>query len=179
MPSAESVDGVEGVDGVESVQVVLVTTPLSEEEGGGVRASLHYLHADVVEAAGRRSHDATLSDLRPLLRIAEALRGEQRCLERRNAADVRATGRRRCMNTVLNPLLYHDACTLYAGLVNGDAWVSPRGWSRCTGCGNREWGITCTPPRIAGGRLVRDFTDGCVAFCWTCTARRSLPAVAR
>lgn len=159
--------------------VVLVLTAKTDDDDGreAVRLSLHFVHADVVAAAAMNAeeHAGALAALRPLLRTADALREAQRGLERCNAADARATGRGRCLNTVLHPLLYHDACTLYAGLASGEAWVSPRGWGRCAQCGNRGWGVTCTPPRVAGGRLMRDFTDDCVAFCWWCTARRSLP----
>lgn len=153
---------------------------------------LHCIHPRVTslcgavtptEALAQALHRLLVSRLRPLLHALEALRRGQEDLERVLAARARALGGRAGpLLRVAHPLLYHDACTLYWGLLSGWAradddcagisCVSPPGWEACR-CGARHWGLTCTPPRLSG-RLVRDALDECVAFCWTCTTRRPM-----
>lgn len=164
-----------------------------------VRARLHMVH-DAVLATSRITwsedvaeilHRIVLRHLRPLLRVLTMLREAQAEVEAQCRADVARLGHRRSFMAVVHPLVYHDACTLYRGLLSswvltgdpcgtcegvssgtmGLATVSPPAWQACA-CGERTWGLTCTPPRIRGWRLVRDCQDDLVAFCWRCTARR-------
>lgn len=164
------------------MHVALVLYPASEDT---IELRLHYLHDHITSWCGASSRLATLlhrlvmARLRPLLHVLEALRDAQRDLEACNARDARALGGRpRALLRVVNPQLYQDACTLYFGLLSGftggdaSSCVSPSGWEACA-CGARAWGVTCTPPRLSKGRLVRDCLDECVAFCWECAARRA------
>lgn len=152
---------------------------------GRVRVSLHHLHADVLALTALMPcatavRTMALPRVRSLLCALEGLRaGPQRELERSTAAAARA-GARHGLLAVASPLLYHDACTLYASLVlsavGAPAWVTA---ARPCSCGNNAWGVTCTPPAVRRGRLTRDALDHCVAFCWTCLARQERLALDR
>lgn len=179
-----------------------VVALLLSDLGGAVALRLHYVHDVVTGCCGTITgappllaaalHRLVLSRLRPLLHVLEGLRGIQQRMERAREAEARALGSRpTSMLLVTHPLLYHDACTLYWGLLGGwaggaendaqgdaqggdwagTACVSPPQWDACA-CGESRWGLTCTPPRLHRGRLLRDVLDDCVAFCWKCMARR-------
>lgn len=158
------------------MHVLLVLRQAADDER--VEASLHLLHDDVlaltaVMPCASAVRAMALPRVRSLLCTLEGLRaGPQRDLERASAASARA-GVRHALRAVVSPILYHDACTLYAALVlsavGAPSWViAPRPCS----CGENAWGVTCTPPAIRRGRLTRDALDHCVAFCWTCLARQ-------
>lgn len=151
---------------------------LCQGDDDRVLVSLHCLHDDVLALTAMMPCASAvrvmaLPRVRQLLCALEGLRaGPQQELERASAAAARA-GVRHGLRAVASPILYHDACTLYAALVlsavGAPSWVTaPRPCS----CGHNAWGVTCTPPAIRKGRLTRDALDQCVAFCWTCLARQ-------
>ena len=166
--------------------VALVLLPDGDD---AVLARLHVIHEDLVAACegilpevGPVLHRLALRRLRPLLRVLDSLREAQVDLERCRAAEATALGGRpRSLLAVAHPLLFHDACTLYAGLLRSwltdeqpRSYMSPAGWAACERCGGADWGLSCTPPRVSRGRLRRDPLAECVAFCWSCAARRPL-----
>lgn len=150
-----------------------------------VMVTLHVVHPDVPRlllgrggtllAPLRSVHRSILAQLRPLLHSLDVLRLVQVELERRNEAVTRAHGI--ALKRVLSPVVLHDACTLYAGLMAGmmAPWTPESAWFKrgraCAGCGHDDWGFTCTPPRLQRRRLVRDALAECAPFCWTCLRR--------
>lgn len=158
------------------MHVVLV---LCDHKGTDERVSvtLHCLHDDVLALADLMPcatlvRDLALRRLRNLLCALEGVRhGPQRDLERAQAAAAKH-GVRQSLRAVVSPILYHDACTLFAALIftatGMPSWITLADACRC---GDNAWGVTCTPPRVSKHRLCRDALDECVAFCWTCLAR--------
>ncbi len=115
-------------------------------------------------------HRVHMLRVRGLLTVLSGLMDVQRQLE---AVTARGPAHPRVLMRYLDPILLHDACTLYTALtapaVGGKAWTSLK--EPCA-CGRNEWGFSCTPPRFSGGRLRRDAYDECIAFCWWCMAHR-------
>lgn len=128
-------------------------------------------------------HRLVLDSLRPLLRaldLMNQLQTDFQALERRHWA---RSGSWRHRLAVVDPVLLHDASTLYlecaASLFGGTCrFRLPRS---CDKCGEGAWwALSCTPPRLLRYRgtgtpcgLTRDAKDQAVAFCLGCLSRRT------
>jgi hypothetical protein len=152
-----------------------------------VRVKVHFLHPDILDlVAVMPCFDAAvvrrvlLRRLRPLLHCVDLLTELQRMYEAQLRRDAAHAGVARTTRALFDPLVMHDACTLFAGLV-GAAWGG-RGqgsWfalpEPCS-CGANEWGLSSTPPEIVRSRglprLTRHSLDHLACFCWTCTRQR-------
>ena len=155
--------------------------------GEAVQAALHVVHPDACVARSPRTpvvnaliHGMISWRLRPLLHTLDLLREVQRSLEghRRRLTRLAGGGARPWLLRLVDPVVLHDACTLYTGCAS--MAVGAPDWSGVVlpepcACGRNEWAVSCTPPRFdAAGRLTRDALDACVAWCWTCLARREV-----
>ncbi len=101
-----------------------------------------------------------------MLRALAALRDLQAEYEAFSAS-LRRAG---CLSppyALVTRAVLHDACTLASGASKGRSWFSG---SACA-CGSTTYGISCTPPSVRDGRLVRERLDALAAFCWRCLAR--------
>lgn len=146
----------------------------------------HYLHQGVMDLVTYEDdikkivHRTIMRRVRPMLHTLAFMGTVQRGMERQRRAQASAMGSATSLKRVVDPTIFHDACTLYMGCASGfygyhgfgghqGSWFAA---SRCGGCGHNSWGMTCTPPRITKhGTLVRDTYDHLVAFCWICLAR--------
>lgn len=150
---------------------------------GSVHVFLDYLHRDAMALAGCLPvavetrdivHRVVMRRLRPLLSSLCMLRVLQRRYEAQCAAERRAMGGfARSLRRCIDPVLLHDANTLYVGLMSSYFGNQEAAWfvSRpCSRCGSEARGLTCTPPFFssASHRLVRPCLDSLVSFCWTC-----------
>lgn len=146
-----------------------------------VAVTFHYLaweplhFADCSPPTRHILHLLTLLRIRPLLDAVSRIEGVQRELERQNRRDAAMPGQpRRCFKKVVDPMAFHDASTLYLGILGG-ALGYGTSWKRlglpCERCGKDEWGYSCTPPALTRHGMRRDHHDGPVAFCWNCTGR--------
>ena len=163
------------------VVVVMVVAP---DDADRIELHLQYVHLDIVRVATRvpipfpALHAMLLSETRTLLSTLTLMLEQQRDFERIQARGRRDTGLPPTPVACLDPILYHDACTIYAGLLCAAATGRARSWFDedvpCS-CGAAAWAYTCTPPRHdRSGRLVRDCLDTLVGVCWRCLARRDL-----
>lgn len=152
-----------------------------------VQVALHVVHPDACRAQSSRTpvvnqliHHAISHRVRPLLHTLDLLREVQRAMEGHRGRVARQAGGARLWPPVklVDPVVLHDACTLYTGCAS--VAVGAPDWSGVVlpepcGCGRNEWAVSCTPPRFdAAQRLTRDALDACVAWCWTCLARRDI-----
>lgn len=154
--------------------------------GGGVCVDIQYLHPGVLDLVTYEDdikkivHRTIMRRVRPMLHTLAVIATVQRDMERQRRVQTHAMGGRGAsLKQIVDPVLLHDACTLYMGCASGfygyygfgnhqGSWFTA---SKCA-CGHNSWGMTCTPPRITKqGALVRDTFDRMVAFCWICLAR--------
>jgi hypothetical protein len=150
-----------------------------------VRVTFRYVHPRVLDmvrltplcGARETAERDALKRTRSLLQTLDVLEVVQRCHEAQRARDTRAMGFARSRSAVIDAIMFHDACTLYLGCL-GMMMGRDGSWYRlqqACDCGANEWGYTCTPPCVRGGRLRRETLAACVSFCWTCARRRDQP----
>lgn len=154
--------------------------------GDVCKVDFQYLHPGVIDLLTYEHdikkivHRTIMRRVRPMLHTLAIVSTVQRDMERQNRAQKSAMGSRGInLKLVVDPVIFHDACTLYMGCASGfygyygfgnhrGSWFAA---SKCA-CGHNSWGMSCTPPRITkNGSLVRDCYDDMVAFCWICLAR--------
>ena len=156
---------------------------------GDVQVAMHWVPptacrmlARLPPSARALAHGAICCKLRPLLLALDLLRELQRMAEAsrdrvaRTMCPVAGRAGARQPNKVLDPVVLHDACTLYMGCAGlllgaGESWMA---LPEPCACGHNEWSISATPPRVSKGRVVRDALPECVAWCWMCLARRQV-----
>lgn len=140
-----------------------------------VQIDFHYLHLDVSPIVCGPTTSLivqayAMKHVRELLNTVSAVRRVQSKLDtiRRQYA---APGHLRIHKKLVDPVVLHDACTLYAGIL-GAYFGRPASYTslgvKCPGCGRDEWGYTVEPPRLTAYGLIREVTDTPVSFCWTC-----------
>lgn len=161
----------------------VVLSFLITRDTGRVEVSFHYLHSAVtgiwnmvpVTAKARdAAHGVVLRRIRPFLDSLAVLRVLQRRLEASAARETAAGMRPRGLKAYVDPVVLHDVNTVYMGTVGayfgGGCWF--RGTAPCDRCGNNEWSMTSTPPRVVRRSLVRNVYQLPVSFCWTCLAQK-------
>lgn len=154
---------------------------LCVDEGDRVFVHLYYLHDHAISLSLCIPwiHQPLLRRVRRLLHVLSLLGGLQAELEAGNlAASRRPGGATRAFKRVLDPILYHDACTLYLAsmwdLFGGSSSAWFRSGTPCERCGEDAWGVTCTPPALTRHGMRRDACDDMIGFCWACLSRRCL-----
>jgi hypothetical protein len=128
-------------------------------------------------------HAAVVDRVRPLLHTLSLLRQAQDDYQARENRFVRACGVRRHYHAVLDPVLLHDASTLYLGCASSLFGGTCRFRARepCGKCRHAEtgqwWALSSTPPAVCGSTVRRDTLTEPVAFCLRCLARRQVSLV--
>lgn len=148
--------------------------------GERVHLDLHYLQWDALHffrcgpATRGLLHVIAMCKLRPLLHTLSRVRVVQSFLEKDARRQAMMPGHpKRVFKKVVDPVVYHDASTMYMGVLGASmGWGSSRTMRvTCERCGKDDWGYSCTPPVLTKFGLRRDHLDRPEAFCWGCVAR--------